>query len=183
VVATIVPDVALPSAMSSTLQVTLVPRLPAPETFAVKSWAPPVGTTALAGETDIVMLSCKVTLAEPAIFRVYHAERRDYHRGQIGHACRSGELLHPGTCHCRLKLLRLAEDGVSGWRLDNHADSRISRSTGKSASDGQKCHEQKNCNKLKAVTKLTVVLSRSTSRRDVWRSSFFFLSCRHRGVR
>ena len=62
---TIVPTVALPPAIPLTLQATPVTELPEPETDAVKTCAPPVGTVAVSGEIFTVMLSVSVTFAEP----------------------------------------------------------------------------------------------------------------------
>lgn len=62
-VVAIVPTVALPPAIPLTLQLTPVATLPAPDTLAVNTCSPPVGTLAVIGETVTVTLSCKLTLA------------------------------------------------------------------------------------------------------------------------
>ena len=63
--ATIVPTVALPPAIPFTLHATAGAKTPDPETFAVKTWPPPLGTVALSGEILTVMSSFRVIAAEP----------------------------------------------------------------------------------------------------------------------
>jgi hypothetical protein len=61
---TIVPTVAFPPGAPFTLQMTPPATPPVPEMLAVKTCAPPGATVAVAGETEIAMPSCKVTLAD-----------------------------------------------------------------------------------------------------------------------
>lgn len=56
------PTVALPPVMPLTLHVT--PDEEVPETVAVKTCAPPVGTLAVCGATDTAMLVCNSVTAE-----------------------------------------------------------------------------------------------------------------------
>ena len=62
--AAMVPTVESPPAIPFTLQETVVEGLPVPETFAVKTCAPPVGIVAVEGERVTARSSFKVTAAE-----------------------------------------------------------------------------------------------------------------------
>ena len=62
-----VPTVPFPPAMPFTLQFSPPEGSPVSVTVAVKTCAPPVGTFAGFGATDIAMLSSKVTLADPLL--------------------------------------------------------------------------------------------------------------------
>jgi hypothetical protein len=66
--ATTVPRVAFPPAIPLTLHARPVAAPPEPETFVVKTCAPPVATTAVIGEIFTAMLSVNVTVAEPDAF-------------------------------------------------------------------------------------------------------------------
>jgi hypothetical protein len=55
----------LPPAIPFTLHVTPGAEAPDPETLAVKTWPPPVGTAALSGEILMAMSSFRVIAAEP----------------------------------------------------------------------------------------------------------------------
>ena len=63
-VATIVPTVEFPPAIPFTLQLTAVDGLPVPETLAVNTCTPLVGTLAVAGETVMATSSLRFTVAE-----------------------------------------------------------------------------------------------------------------------
>lgn len=62
--AAIVPTVELPPAFPFTLQVTAGEGLPVPETVAVKTCAPKVGTAAVKGDTLTTISSSSVTIAD-----------------------------------------------------------------------------------------------------------------------
>ena len=64
-VETIVPTVEFPAAIPFTLQLSAVAGLPLAIIVAAKTCAPPLGTLAGFGATDIAISSFKVTLAAP----------------------------------------------------------------------------------------------------------------------